>query len=110
MDGQPTFSDKRGELEAIHPARHIHIGEDDTDIRARFQDPDCIRSVSGLNRFETRIFNHVECGHPEDRFIFHNQNQLAFQRSILGHQVFPSQGCCICDSGASIEASSPVWL
>ena len=109
MNGRPTLADQCGQFKAINAPGHIDIGEDDTNIRTGFEDPDRICGVSSFNRFETCIFDHVECGHSKDRFIFYDQNKLAFHGSILSHQVFPSQGCCIWESGASIDASRPSW-
>ena len=48
MNGRPTLADQCGQFKAINAPGHIDIGEDNTNIRTGFEDPDRICGVSSF--------------------------------------------------------------
>lgn len=55
--------------------RHIHVGEDNANIRATFQDCHCLSRIGGFDRIEACILDHINREQPQQRFVFYDKDE-----------------------------------
>jgi hypothetical protein len=63
-----------GQFQPVHAARHVYIGEKQSDISARFQQTNRFVRIAGLDRREPRFLNDFDGQHPQQRFILYNKD------------------------------------
>lgn len=73
-DRRPPIVYVMGELDAVHRARHLNIGEHQIDIVSRFKDADCLVRIACLQRFLSRRYHQIDRTHPNDRAVFDDQD------------------------------------
>ena len=72
---RPAPMDALGEIQAIHGARHVDIGEKHLHVLgAGFQNGQGDIRISGLEHVKTGILQIVGCSHPNERLIFDQQD------------------------------------
>ena len=60
----PSLMDRMRQFQPIHRAGHLDVGEQEFDVRAGFQQCECVVRVNGLQRREAGILDHIHCAHP----------------------------------------------
>jgi hypothetical protein len=66
-----------GQLETIHGARHLDIGEDDCDVQAAFKYEDFV-CVLCFDYIEAGGSNHIDRVHAGQELVFHDQTTGRF--------------------------------
>jgi hypothetical protein len=66
----PSPSDKSGELQAIHGTRHLDVGKDDVNVRARFEYGNRFVGVRGLDNIEAGVTDHFRGVHSQQKVVF----------------------------------------
>ena len=75
------MADVVGELETVHGAGHVNIGEHQAYIWTPLQYFDRGVGVGSFKRLEARVFDHIDCSHPDENLVLNNQNW----RSLICH-------------------------
>jgi hypothetical protein len=70
----PALSNCGGQLDAVHRAGHVDVGEDNPYIAAGFKNTNRMIGVARLNGVETGRLDDINRSHTEDRFVLHNEN------------------------------------
>ena len=60
LQGRPAVADIGGQLDPVHAARHVDIGEDEADARVLCQDLDCLGGIAGFMDMEARIVERID--------------------------------------------------
>jgi hypothetical protein len=74
-----------GELQTVHTARHLDIGEKQRDIGTRLEDGDSFVSVHGLDRGKAGVFHHINRAHAQHHFVLDDENDRRDNGMIQGH-------------------------
>jgi hypothetical protein len=74
LDGGPAVVHRMGQLEAVHAAGHLNIGEQQRYVRAGFENGDSLIGVDGLDRAEAGILDDVDGTHAQHHLILNNQD------------------------------------
>ena len=74
LDVGPAGMNRMGELQPVHAAGHLNVGEQQRNVVARFEHLDGLVGAYGLDRHEPGIFNDVHGAHPQDHFVFDDQD------------------------------------
>jgi hypothetical protein len=73
------------QLEAIHGARHLNVGEKQIDVGARLQNSKRVFRIDGFNRIESRILHDIDGAHSQDHFVFDYEDGRSFGRRVGSH-------------------------
>jgi hypothetical protein len=77
-DGRPSISDKAGELEPVHRAWHLNIGEDDVDVGSDLENRDGLVGITRLNHREPGLLDGLRRVFPDQELVFDDQNHGTF--------------------------------
>src|SRR5580704_18697600 len=87
LDRWPSVADRVGELEAIHRARHVNVGEDHADVPAVLQDPYGFIGVGGFDDRESRRLDRFDGAKPNQRLIFDDEDGWSFRAGTRSHAL-----------------------
>ena len=76
-----------GQLQPVHAARHLDIGEQQGDVVAQFEDLNGFVGADGLDRHEPGILDDVDGAHPQDHLVFDDQDD---RRGVSGGAIINS--------------------
>jgi len=62
------------QLQAVHAARHLNIGEQQIDVRAGFQNGERLIGVHGFNGRKSGIFHNIDRAHSQHHFVLDDKN------------------------------------
>lgn len=82
--GGPPIPDRRRQLDAIHPPRHVDVGENDADVGSALQHRDGRRGVGSLQHHEARVFGEIDRRDAEEWFVFDDEDNGPGLGHVLG--------------------------
>ena len=65
--------------------QHLDVGEHQRDVRSAFEDCDGFVSIHRLDRRIAGIFHHIDRAHPQQHFVFDDENDCGNNGVIEGH-------------------------
>ena len=63
-----------GELQPVHAARHLDVGKQQRDVRARFENGKRLVGVDGFDRREAGILDDVDGAHAQHHLVFDDKD------------------------------------
>ena len=85
LDRRPALMDRVGEFQAVHAAGHLDVSEHQRDVGSALEDCDGFVGVHRLNRGIAGIFDHIDRAHPQQHFVFDDENDCGNNGVIEGH-------------------------
>jgi hypothetical protein len=85
LDAAPALMDGEREPQAAHAARHLNIGKQQHDIGPGLQDGERFVGVSGLDRDKTGILDQIDRAHPQQHFVFDDEDDRRQLRVVRRH-------------------------
>ncbi len=74
LDSGPTVMHGVSQLQSVHAARHLNIGEQQIDVRAGLQNGDCLVGVHGFNGSKSGILHNIDRAHSQYHFVLDDEN------------------------------------
>ena len=62
------------ELQPVHAAGHLDVGEQQRDVRARFKNGKRFVGVDGFDRRKPGVLDDVDRAHAQHHLVFHDKN------------------------------------
>jgi hypothetical protein len=70
-----------GELQSVHTAGHLDVGEQQRDVGSGFENGDSLVGIHRLNRGITGVFHHIDRAHPQQHFVLDDENDGGNQQN-----------------------------
>jgi hypothetical protein len=80
-----ALMDRVREFQAVHAARHLDIGEQQRDVRTRFEDGYSFVGIDGFDRRKAGILHHIDCAHAQQHLVFDDENDCENNGVIQYH-------------------------
>ena len=62
------------QLEAIHGAGQLDVGEQQIDVRPRLQQHQGIFGIDRFKRSKTGVLDDINCAHPQEHLVFDDKD------------------------------------